>query len=100
MQAAENEKTGRAANVLHLSADSTAVVALFSELSDFAECRPDAIESLPSLDEALLQPLVVESECFTAAGANHLRVVFKPGDALLGLVAAARAGNIDQGIAE
>lgn len=64
-------------------------------LVELADCPLEVVQSALRGAESLAQPARIESRGFSATGAGECLVVLHASDALLGLLAAVRAGNLN-----
>jgi hypothetical protein len=71
---------------------NSAIGSLLAEFSKRA-LQPGLIGARAS--EALAQPARIEQRDFSAPGASEVGLILHPSDALLGLLAAVRAGDFD-----
>lgn len=76
-----------------ITSDNKELMQALSNLNDLADGLPELIEGLSRISELGPQLIRVELSDDATLGAGELRVLLKPTELLLGLVAALSAGN-------
>jgi hypothetical protein len=85
---------------LKIRCDTSRSVRALAALSNAAELFPEIRQALVSLLDSGEQLIRIDGDGLSATGADELLVSFHPSDALLGLLSAAGAGDVDFSVFE